>query len=86
MPVPVVQTPSGSWLVTEPEPQAQGRVVAYCRVSSADQKSDLDRQVGRVVQGAAALGLAVAEVVTEAGSGVERPSAQAAPSAVRPGR
>ena len=70
MPVPVVQTPSGSWLVTEPEPAAQGRVVAYCGVSSADQKPDLDRQVGRVVQGATALGLAVAEVVTEVGSGL----------------
>jgi putative resolvase len=70
MPVPVVQTPSGSWLVTEPEPAAQGRVVAYCRVSSADQKPDLDRQVGRVVQGATVLGLAVAEVVTEVGSGL----------------
>jgi putative resolvase len=70
MPVPVVQTPSGTWLVTEPEPEAQGRVVAYCRVSSADQKPDLDRQVGRVVQGATALGLVVAEVVTEVGSGL----------------
>jgi putative resolvase len=39
MPVLVVQTPSGTWLVTEPEPEAQGRVVAYCRVSSADQKA-----------------------------------------------
>jgi putative resolvase len=71
MPVPVVQTLSGSWLVTEPEAAAQGRVVAYCRVSSADQKSDLDRQVGRVVRGATALGLVVAEVVTRrAGSGL----------------
>jgi putative resolvase len=70
MPVPVVQTPSGTWLVTEPEPEAQGRVVAYCRVPSADQKPDLDRQVGRVVQGATALGLVVAEVVTEVGSGL----------------
>ncbi len=29
MPVSVVQTPSGTWLVTEPAPQAAGRVVAY---------------------------------------------------------
>lgn len=67
---PVVQTPSGSWLVTESEPAAHGRVVAYCRVSSADHKPDLDRQVTRVVQGATALGLAVAEVVTEVGPGL----------------
>ncbi len=70
MPVPVVQTPSGTWLVTEPAPQAAGRVVAYCRVSSGDQKADLERQVARTVQGATAQGLAVADVVTEVGSGL----------------
>jgi putative resolvase len=70
MPVPVRQTPSGTWLVDEPASQTSGRVVAYCRVSSADQKPDLDRQVARVVQGATGLGLPVAEVVTEVGSGL----------------
>ena len=70
MPVPVVQTSSGTWLVAEPEPVAEGRVVAYCRVSSADQKPDLDREVARVVRGVTVLGLVVAEVVTEVGSGL----------------
>ncbi|MGW6143672.1 IS607 family transposase [Streptomyces sp. NPDC055144] len=70
MPVPVRQTPSGTWLVDEPASEVSGRVVAYCRVSSADQKSDLDGQVARVVQGATGLGLPVAEVVTEVGSGL----------------
>ncbi|SED20772.1 IS607 family transposase [Streptomyces sp. TLI_105] len=70
MPVPVVQTPSGMWLVEESAPQVVGRTVAYCRVSSGGQKADLDRQVSRVVQGANGLGLAVAEVVTEVGSGL----------------
>lgn len=70
MPVPVVQAPSGTWLVAEPAVEALGKVVAYCRVSSADQKPDLDRQISRVVQGATALGLPVAEVVTEVGSGL----------------
>ncbi|MET7765822.1 IS607 family transposase, partial [Streptomyces sp. NPDC005393] len=65
MPVPVRQTPSGTWLVDEPASEPSGRVVAYCRVSSADQKPDLDRQVARVVQTATGLGLPVAEVVTE---------------------
>lgn len=70
MPVPVYQTPSGTWMVrVEPERPA-GRVVAYCRVSSADQKPDLERQAGRVVSGATVQGLAVAEVVTEVGSGL----------------
>jgi putative resolvase len=68
MPVPVRQTPSGTWLVDEPAVEASGRVVAYCRVSSADQKPDLDRQVSRVVQGATGLGLPVAQVGTEVGS------------------
>ncbi|MGP3732830.1 IS607 family transposase [Streptomyces sp. GDS52] len=71
MPVPVVQTPSGTWLVTEPAPQAAGRVVAYCRVSSGDRKADLERQVARTMQGATSRGLAVADVVTEVDSGVD---------------
>ncbi|WP_326722608.1 MULTISPECIES: IS607 family transposase [unclassified Streptomyces] len=71
MPVPVVQTPSGTWLVTEPAPQTAGRVVVYCRVSSGDQKAELERQVARTVQGATAQGLAVAGVVTEVGSSVD---------------
>ncbi|WP_406364607.1 IS607 family transposase [Streptomyces sp. NBC_00645] len=70
MPVPVRQAPSGTWLVDEVAAPSSGRVVAYCRVSSADQKVDLDRQVARVVSGANGLGLAVAEVVTEVGSGL----------------
>ncbi|MER6672902.1 IS607 family transposase [Streptomyces sp. NPDC000983] len=70
MPVPVRQTPSGTWLVDEPTVEPSGRVVAYCRVSSPEQKADLDRQVARVVQGATGLGLPVAEVVTEVGSGL----------------
>ena len=69
MPVPVVQTPSGRWLVTVPEP-GEGRVVAYCRVSSADQRDDLERQAGRVAAGATGRGLAVSQVVTEVGSGM----------------
>ncbi|MDX3243421.1 IS607 family transposase [Streptomyces sp. ME18-1-4] len=70
MPVAAVQTPSGTWLVEESAPEVNGRTVAYCRVSSGDQKADLDRQVSRVVQGATALGLPVAEIVTEIGSGL----------------
>ncbi|MEX3105205.1 IS607 family transposase [Streptomyces sp. V2] len=73
MPVPVRQAPSGTWLVDEVAVQPSGRVVAYCRVSSDDQKSDLDRQAARVVAGANGLGLAVAEVVTEVGSGLDGP-------------
>ncbi|SCL35380.1 putative resolvase [Micromonospora rhizosphaerae] len=69
MPVPVRQAPSGTWIVEE-APAAAGRVVVYCRISSSDQKSDLDRQTARVVEGANAQGFAVAEIVTEVGSGL----------------
>jgi putative resolvase len=65
----VVQTPSGRWLVTVPEP-GEGRVVAYCRVSSADQRDDLERQTGRVAAGATGRGLALSQVVIEVGSGM----------------
>ena len=70
LPVPAVRTATGVWLVHEPEAAPTGRTVAYCRVSSHDQKPDLERQTGRVVTGATALGLSVAEVVAEVGSGL----------------
>lgn len=65
-----MRTATGTWLVQEPGTLATGRVVAYCRVSSSDQKPDLDRQVARVVVGVTKLGLAVGEVVAEVGSGL----------------
>lgn len=45
-----------------------GRTVVYARVSSADQKADLDRQVARVTAWATSNGYAVDQVVTEVGS------------------
>lgn len=51
---------------TAPEPE--GIAAVYARVSSADQKPDLDRQVARVTAWAAGEGLPVARVVTEVGS------------------
>jgi putative resolvase len=70
MPVPVIKTETGRYLVMEAATDPAGRTVAYCRVSSADQKDDLERQAGRVVTAATARGLTVAEVVTEVGSGL----------------
>lgn len=49
------------------EPAAES-VVVYARVSSADQRSDLDRQVARVTEWATGQGLVVSRVVTEVGS------------------
>ena len=45
-----------------------GTAVVYARVSSADQKADLDRQVARVTTWATGQGITVGRVVTETGS------------------
>jgi putative resolvase len=52
------------------EPVDSGRTVACCRVSSAGQQDDLERQAGRVAAGATERGLAVWQVVTGVGSGM----------------
>jgi len=67
LPVPARQLPSGTILVEEPSPD--GRTVLYARVSSRDQKEDLERQVERLKAFAQAQGWTEYEVVTEVGSG-----------------
>lgn len=69
MPVPFEQTPTGTILVKEPESASQC-VALYARVSSADQKADLDRQIARLVAFANEQGWAVAKTVAEIGSGL----------------
>jgi putative resolvase len=49
LPVPAYQTASGSIIVELPHRQP-GRTVLYARVSSHDQRPDLDRQVARVAR------------------------------------
>jgi len=46
----------------------RGKTAIYARVSSADQKSDLDRQVSRVTTWATSNGCSIDSVVTEVGS------------------
>lgn len=68
MPVPVVKTATGRYLVlTESAPAGSGAAL-YARVSSADQKPDLDRQVARLTEWATGNNLAVTRVVSEVGS------------------
>lgn len=71
--LPVPARRAGRLILVDPDPKPieAGRVVAYCRVSSADQKDDLERQVGRVVAGATGRGLTVGQVVSEVGSGMD---------------
>ena len=71
LPVPARRV--GRLILVDPELKpvlVGGMVAVYCRVSSVDQKDDLERQVGRVVAGATGRGLAVGRVVSEVGSGV----------------
>lgn len=76
MPVPVERTPSGTWLVHDPKYEPQEvkqdttRTVCYARVSSSDQKQDLQRQADRLKAFALSMGIEQPEVVCEVGSGV----------------
>jgi putative resolvase len=56
LPVPALQTPSGTILVqpADATPSEDGGLGLYARVSSHDQRTDLDRQVSRLSQWAAA--------------------------------
>jgi putative resolvase len=66
------QTPTGMVVVRDPhiEHSGTGRIALYARVSSADQKSDLERQVQRLRDYAAGRGYQVAKEVTEIASGL----------------
>ena len=69
LPVPARQLATGTILVEPPLKAASG-VAIYARVSSGDQRADLDRQVARLVQHATGAGLAPTKVVSEVGSGL----------------
>jgi putative resolvase len=69
LPVPAQQLPTGTILVDPPTASAD-TAVAYCRVSSADQRADLERQAGRVAEECGRHGITLAVTVTEIGSGL----------------
>jgi putative resolvase len=75
LPVPVLQTPSGTILV-QPDADAgllgDGGLGLYARVSSHDQRADLDRQVSRLTQwvAAASASARVVRVEAEVASGI----------------
>lgn len=70
MPVPWRQMPGGTILVDAPPNESPAAVALYARVSSHDQRSDLDRQLARLSQYAAEHDLHVVESVAEVGSGL----------------
>jgi putative resolvase len=83
LPVPALQTPSGTILVqsaADARPPDDGGLGLYARVSSHDQRADLDRQVSRLTQWAATASAAarVVRVEAEVASGMtgRRPKLQ----------
>ena len=70
MPVPWRQTSSGTILVDAPADDLPAAVALYARVSSHDQRRDLDRQLARLPQYAAEHKLHVVETAAEVGSGL----------------
>ena len=70
LPVRAEQMPTGT-IIVYPETKAEkDRAYIYARVSSADQKEDLARQVSRLKDYASARGIIVAGVSDEIGSGL----------------
>jgi putative resolvase len=69
LPVPARQLPTDTILL-DPPARTTGVTLAYRRVSSPDQKPDLERQAGRVLTGASERGLSINRTVTEIGSGL----------------
>ena len=68
LPVPAHQLPTGT-VVVDANPKVNG-VALYARVSSSDQKSDLDRQVSRLTEYAIANKMTIVDAVKEVGSGL----------------
>jgi putative resolvase len=69
LPVPARQLATGTIRVDERAKAASG-VAIYARVSSGDQRADLDRQVAMLTVEATGRGLAPTRVVAEVGSGL----------------
>jgi putative resolvase len=70
LPVPAEQLATGTVLVHPPQAQAAESVALYARVSSGDQKADLERQLGRLAEYASREKLTVTRSVSEIGSGL----------------
>jgi putative resolvase len=68
MPVRCEQLPTGT-VVVHVESKSSG-VALYARVSSADQKNDLDRQLVRLTEYAISNKLVIVDAVKEVGSGL----------------
>ncbi len=75
-----VKTPTGRWMIPESEIEEiisgregtrEVRAIIYARVSSTDQKSDLERQVQYLTEYCAAKGYKVVDVLSDVASGLK---------------
>ena len=75
-----VKTPTGRWMIPESEIERiiggkvgaeEVRAVIYARVSSSDQKSDLERQIQYLTQYCSAKGYRVVDVLSDIASGLK---------------
>lgn len=69
LPVPANQLATGTVIIHQSVSVVDG-VALYARVSSADQKADLDRQLSRLTEYAVAQKFTIVEAVKEVGSGL----------------
>lgn len=77
MPVPFERMDTGTIIIHDPKYENQppistskGRTVCYARVSSSDQRNDLQRQADRLKAFAVNMGMERPEIVMETGSGM----------------
>ncbi|WP_066942281.1 IS607 family transposase [Microtetraspora fusca] len=70
MPVPARRLPTGTIVVDGPVVADSGGAALYARVSSHDQRGDLDRQIALLTSFATSAGLSVTASVSEVGSGL----------------
>ena len=66
-----IRAPSGSIIVLEDKPDREDYVVTYARVSSSENKNNLDAQSERLQQFCIANGWIIKENIKEIGSGVD---------------
>jgi predicted site-specific integrase-resolvase len=70
LPVPAEQLATGTVILHAAPANEPPSVALYARVSSGDQKSDLDRQLSRLAEFSAKHGFRAVEAVRETGSGL----------------
>ena len=70
LPVPAEQLPTGTVIVHPPAAAPADTVALYARVSSGDQRGDLERQLGRLADHASRERMTVVQAVSEVGSGL----------------